>query len=359
MHAPRQPGNAPTLTVLVAGGAGFLGSNLCERLLTDGYRVFCFDNLQTGNLQNLAGFEEDSRFDFIEHDICEPLPTDIHVDIVFNLACAASPPKYQADPVHTMMTSVLGTRNLLDKAVACGARFVQASTSEVYGDPKEHPQVETYLGNVNPCGPRACYDEGKRAAEALCYDYMRTKGADVRVARIFNTYGPRMSPDDGRIVSNFVCQALQGQPLTIYGDGTQTRSFCFVDDLLEGLIALGNLAQAPDAPINLGNPHEFTVLELAERVLAATNSASTIEHRRLPTDDPTRRRPDITRAQQFLNWKPKTSISHGLLPTIAWFTEKLAADRDLLQRSEREVSRAGERTRAYSSDRASTARSVL
>ncbi len=348
MHAPRQPGTAPTLAALVAGGAGFLGSNLCERLLADGYRILCIDNLQTGNRQNIAGFENDPRFDFIEHDICEPLPADIRADIIFNLACAASPPKYQADPVHTMMTSVVGTRNLLDTAVACGARFVQASTSEVYGDPKEHPQIETYLGNVNPCGPRACYDEGKRAAEALCFDYMRMKDADVRVARIFNTYGPRMSPDDGRIVSNFVCQALQGQPLTIYGDGTQTRSFCFVDDLLEGLIALGNLAQAPDAPINLGNPHEFTVLELAERVLAATNSASTIVHRRLPTDDPTRRRPDITRAEQFLNWKPKTSISHGLLPTIAWFKAKLEADRDLLQCSEPSVMQWSSKSETYS-----------
>ena len=355
MHAPRQPGNAPIPSALVAGGAGFLGSNLCERLLSDGYRVLCIDNLQTGNLDNIAGFAKHPRFSSIEHDICEPLPADLHADIVFNLACAASPPKYQADPVHTMMTSVLGTRNLLDKAVACGARFVQASTSEVYGDPKEHPQAESYLGNVNPCGPRACYDEGKRAAEALCFDYMRTKDANVRVARIFNTYGPRMSPDDGRIVSNFVCQALLGQPMTIYGDGKQTRSFCFVDDLIEGLMALGDLDEAPDAPINLGNPDEFTILELAELVLAATGSTSTLVYRPLPTDDPTRRRPDITRASLFLDWKPATSIAEGLSPTIAWFADKLTSDGATLQRSRREISRQGEGIKSYSFARRSIA----
>lgn len=355
MHAPRQPGNAPTPAALVAGGAGFLGSNLCERLLSDGYRVHCIDNLQTGNLENVAVFESDPRFVFIKHDICEPLPADIRADIIFNLACAASPPKYQADPVHTMMTSVLGTRNLLDKAVACGARFVQASTSEVYGDPKEHPQVETYLGNVNPCGPRACYDEGKRAAEALCFDYLRTRDANVRVARIFNTYGPRMSPDDGRIISNFVCQALSGEPLTIYGDGRQTRSFCFVDDLIEGLMELGNLDEAPDAPINLGNPHEFTILELADLVLKATNSPSAIVYRPLPTDDPTRRRPDITRAQRLLNWEPETQIAEGLAPTIAWFADKLTPEGQLVQCNEREVSRRGHRAAVYAMDRKSIA----
>ncbi|HSP25395.1 MAG TPA: UDP-glucuronic acid decarboxylase family protein [Saliniramus sp.] len=355
MHAPRQPGNAPTLSALVAGGAGFLGSNLCERLLSSGYRVLCLDNLQTGNLQNIACFDEDRRFGFVAHDICEPLPADIHADIVFNLACAASPPKYQADPVHTMMTSVLGTRNLLDKAVACGARFVQASTSEVYGDPKEHPQVETYHGNVNPCGPRACYDEGKRAAEALCFDYMRTRDADVRVARIFNTYGPRMSPDDGRIVSNFVCQALQDQPLTIYGDGRQTRSLCFVDDLMQGLTALGDLDEAPDAPINLGNPDEFTVLELAEFILAATNSKSTLVYRPLPTDDPTRRRPDITRAQQILNWKPATPIVEGLSPTIAWFADRLTSGGAPVRGTQREVFRPRQSARSCSFDRRSIA----
>jgi UDP-glucuronate decarboxylase len=359
MHAPRQPGNAPTLSALVAGGAGFLGSNLCERLLSEGFRVVCIDNLQTGHRENIAGFESDPRFEFIRHDICDPLPAELAADIVFNLACAASPPKYQADPIHTMMTSVMGTRNLLDKAVACGARFVQASTSEVYGDPKEHPQVETYLGNVNPCGPRACYDEGKRAAEALCFDYMRMKGADVRVARIFNTYGPRMSPDDGRIVSNFVCQALQGQPLTVYGDGNQTRSFCFVDDLIAGLMALGDLADAPDAPINLGNPHEFTIRELAELVLSATSSASTIVYRPLPTDDPTRRRPDITRARRFLNWKPATPISKGLSPTIAWFAEKLTSDGIIMQCNQRELYSTVNKAKSYSNDQKTFARNVL
>jgi UDP-glucuronate decarboxylase len=322
MHAPRNTGKSRAGSALVAGGAGFLGSNLCKALLREGYDVYCLDNLQTGYLENIADFRDDPRFSFLKHDVCEPLP-ELKADLVFNLACAASPPKYQADPVHTMMTSVVGTRHLLDLAVANGARLVQASTSEIYGDPKEHPQREDYLGNVNSCGPRACYDEGKRAAEALCYDYLRTKEADVRVARIFNTYGPNMCPTDGRIVSNFICQALQGQPLTVYGDGEQTRSFCFVDDLIEGLLALGEIADTPDSPINLGNPQEFTVLELAEKVLAATGSASPVVHRPLPKDDPVRRRPDIARADRILNWQPETRLADGLPPTIAWFEKKL------------------------------------
>ncbi len=325
MKQIRHSENGSPASALVAGGAGFLGTNLCKRLLAEGCRVYCMDNLQTGNSENIAEFRHDPRFVFIEHDVCEPIPPHLAADLVFNLACAASPPKYQADPIHTMMTSVLGTRNLLDHAVACGARFVQASTSEVYGDPREHPQRESYWGNVNPCGPRACYDEGKRAAEALCFDFVRTRGADVRIARIFNTYGPYMSPEDGRIVSNFICQALSGEPLTIYGDGEQTRSFCFVDDLVEGLLALGALEEAPDAPVNLGNPEEFTIWELATLVLTSTRSDSTIAYRPLPTDDPTRRRPDISRARKLLKWRPKISIADGLPPTIAWFAGELNA----------------------------------
>jgi UDP-glucuronate decarboxylase len=333
MHAPRHTAKGPNGIALVAGGAGFLGSNLCNTLLLEGYGVVCLDNLQTGYRENVEDFRSHSGFSFIEHDVCEPLPAGLEADLVFNLACAASPPKYQADPVHTMMTSVLGTRHLLDFAVANGARFVQASTSEIYGDPLEHPQREDYLGNVNSCGPRACYDEGKRAAEALCYDYLRTRGADVRVARIFNTYGPRMCPRDGRIVSNFICQALQGQSLTIYGDGSQTRSFCYVDDLVRGLMALADLPDAPDGPINLGNPQEFTVLELAEMVLQEIGSTSSLAYRPLPTDDPTMRRPDITRAHGILNWQPKTKLAQGLPPTIAWFASKLRAEGAKLQRS--------------------------
>lgn len=331
MNALRPLGSRKRPSALVAGGAGFLGSNLCRRLSSLGYHVTCVDNLQTGALDNLSDFVREPAFRFVRHDVCEEIPTELEADVVFNLACAASPPKYQADPIHTMMTSVLGTRNLLNYAVASNARFLQASTSEVYGDPKEHPQREAYLGNVNPCGPRACYDEGKRAAEALCFDYRRTMGADVRVARIFNTYGPNMSPDDGRIVSNFICQALKGQSLTIYGDGTQTRSFCYVDDLVDGLMALINLDDAPAGPVNLGNPHEFTVLELAEMVIGSVDSTASVVYHPLPEDDPTRRRPDIAFAQQLLRWEPCTSLARGLPPTIAWFSDKLSADGALLR----------------------------
>ncbi|WP_372425162.1 UDP-glucuronic acid decarboxylase family protein [Salinarimonas chemoclinalis] len=310
-------------TVLVAGGAGFLGSNLCERLIADGERVICLDNMQTGTTQNLAALAREPRFSLVEQDVCDPIPRSLEVDRVFNLACAASPPRYQADPVHTMMTSVMGTRHLLDHCAAHGARFVQASTSEVYGDPREHPQREDYWGHVNPIGPRACYDEGKRAAETLCFDYRRGKGSgdavDVRVARIFNTYGPRMRPDDGRIVSNLICQALADQPLTIYGTGEQTRSFCYVDDMIEGLVRLMRVDPAPEGPVNLGNPGEFTILELAEMVLDLVETTSRLVHEPLPTDDPQRRRPDVSRAETRLGWRPTTPLSAGLPPTIDWF----------------------------------------
>lgn len=305
--------------VLVAGGAGFLGSHLCDRLIGRGHHVVALDNFQTGNAGNCAHLQSNPHFRLIRHDVCDPLPGGLAADIVFNLACAASPPRYQADPVHTMMTSVLGTRNLLELAGRCGAVFIQASTSEVYGDPEEHPQRETYWGHVNPTGPRACYDEGKRAAETLCFDFVRLGLVDARVARIFNTYGPRMQPDDGRIVSNFVVQALTGRPLTVYGSGDQTRSFCYVSDMVGGLVALAAAERNPDCPINLGNPNEFTVNELARMVLHMTGSPSEIVQEALPEDDPRRRRPDIDLARRLLGWAPKVLLAEGLGPTIEWF----------------------------------------
>ncbi|WP_181703692.1 UDP-glucuronic acid decarboxylase family protein [Chthonobacter albigriseus] len=313
-------------TALVAGGAGFLGSHLCEQLIRRGWRVIALDNLQTGSRGNLQRLTKETRFEFLEHDICEPLPPGLTADLVFNLACAASPPRYQADPVHTMMTCVVGTNHLLAFAEANRAGFVQASTSEIYGDPELHPQPEAYWGNVNCTGPRACYDEGKRAAEALCFDYLRHGRTDVRVARIFNTYGPRMQPDDGRIVSNLICQALAGKPLTIYGTGEQTRSFCYVSDLVDGLVRLATVADNPREPVNLGNPGEFTINELAALVLAMTRSTSRIVHEPLPQDDPRRRRPDVTRAKELLDWAPKIQLARGLPPTIAWFSRLIEAE---------------------------------
>ncbi|MET3889129.1 UDP-glucuronate decarboxylase [Bosea sp. OAE506] len=312
------------LRALVAGGAGFLGNHLCERLLAEGERVICLDNLQTGGLDNLRRFARDSRFEFIEADVCDPLPASLRADRVYNLACPASPPLYQADPVHTMMTSVVGTRNLLDVAQLSGGRFVQASTSEVYGDPEEHPQRESYRGSVNPIGIRACYDEGKRAGEALCFDYLRSFDVDVRVARIFNTYGPRMRPDDGRIVSNLIVQALAGDALTIYGGGEQTRSFCYVDDLVDGLIRLMRVDPNPKAPVNLGNPEEYTINALAELVLDLTQSRSQVVYQPLPQDDPQCRRPDIARAAEVLGWRPRVPVRQGLAATIAWFDAGIA-----------------------------------
>ncbi|TIR62560.1 MAG: SDR family oxidoreductase, partial [Mesorhizobium sp.] len=276
---------------LVAGGAGFLGSHLCQRLLADGYEVIALDNFHTGKRYNLSAIARDATFTCIRHDIVEELPTDLAVDEIYNLACPASPPHYQADPIHTFKTSVLGSINLLELARRHNAKIFQASTSEVYGDPLVHPQPEGYFGNVNTHGPRSCYDEGKRSAETLFFDYSRTYGIDVRVARIFNTYGPRMRPDDGRVVSNFIVQALRGDDITVYGSGAQTRSFCFVDDLIEGFVRLMNAAVAPQHPVNLGNPVEFTVMELAELVIDYTNSRSRIVHRPLPVDDPRQRKP--------------------------------------------------------------------
>jgi UDP-glucuronate decarboxylase len=328
--------NGRSRHVLVAGGAGFVGSHLCDALLGEGAHVIVLDNFQTGRRQNLRHLERDPRFDLIDVDIVRPLPSRlrssrVRLDRIYNLACAASPVHYQADPEHTMLTSVVGTHNLLSLAERSGARFFQASTSEVYGDPEMHPQSETYWGHVNPTGPRACYDEGKRAAETLVFDFARTGRCDVRVARIFNTYGPRMRADDGRVVSNVICQALSGDDITIYGDGSQTRSFCYISDLVEGFLRLMEHEDALPGPVNLGNPNELTVSDLVRRVLALTGSPSSVVHRPLPIDDPRRRRPDITRATKLLGWSPRTPLEQGLKKTVAWFAEEHGRPSDAIR----------------------------
>ena len=305
--------------VLVTGGAGFLGSHLCERLLADGHDVLAVDNFYTGSRDNVAHLLHNSRFAVLEHDVTEPL--SIQVDQIFNLACPASPPHYQRDPIKTTKTSVFGIYNMLNLAKATGAKILQASTSEVYGDPSIHPQPEEYWGNVNPIGVRSCYDEGKRVAETLLFDFHRQHGIPIKVARIFNTYGPRMDPEDGRVVSNFIVQALRGQDLTIYGDGTQTRSFCFVDDLVEGLVRFMATTDDVTGPINLGNTGEVTVGELAEKVLAKVGGPSRIVYRELPSDDPKVRQPDITKARAVLGWQPKIALDEGLAETIAYFAK--------------------------------------
>ena len=310
---------------LVAGGAGFLGSHLCDRLIADGVGVICLDNLLSGRIENVAHLLERPDFRFIEHDVCEPLP-ETKVSEVWNLACPASPPRYQADPVHTMMTSVRGTQHCLELARRNEAPFFQASTSEVYGDPEVHPQIETYRGCVNMTGPRACYDEGKRAAETLCFDYHRTYGVKVKVVRIFNTYGPRMDPDDGRVVSNFIVRALQGQPLELYGEGMQTRSFCYVDDLIAGFIAMMRAKEDLVGPVNIGNPGEFTIRELAELVLSMTGSEVPLQIAPMPVDDPRQRRPDISLAQEHLGWTPAIPLTEGLARTIDHFRTRLSDD---------------------------------
>lgn len=315
------------VSTLVTGGAGFLGSHLCDRLIADGARVICVDNLLTGRIENIAHLIGTPAFRFIRHDICDPLPLDEPVSEIFNLACPASPQKYERDPIHTFRTCVVGAMNMLDLALVRGARILQASTSEVYGDPTISPQPERYWGNVNPVGPRACYDEGKRGAETLFLSYRQRHGLHIRIARIFNTYGPRMSPDDGRVVSNFVVQALSGAPLTIYGTGEQTRSFCYVDDLIEGLLRLMRAPDTVHGPVNLGNPGEFTVLDLARMVLARTASRSTIRFDALPKDDPRQRRPDIALAGRALGWAPTVSLAEGLDRTIPHFAEILRKDR--------------------------------
>ena len=308
--------------ILVAGGAGFLGSHLCERLLNEGNSVVCVDNLTTGRMENLRHLLHFDAFSFVRHDIVEPL--DLQVDEIYNLACPASPVHYQADPIHTMKTSVIGSLNLLELAARYQARIFQASTSEVYGDPHVHPQPESYWGNVNSFGPRSCYDEGKRAAETLFHDFHKRHGLDIRIVRIFNTYGPRMRPDDGRVVSNFIVQALKGEDITVYGDGSQTRSFCYVDDLIEGFHRLMYGRQATHTPVNIGNPDEFTVRELAERIVAMTGTRSKIVYHPLPVDDPRQRRPDIAVARRELGWEPTVALADGLKSTIAYFERQLA-----------------------------------
>jgi UDP-glucuronate decarboxylase len=303
--------------ILVTGGAGFLGSHLCERLLEEGHEVICLDNFFTGTKANIAHLLANPRFEVIRHDITEPLV--MQVDEIYNLACPASPQHYQHDPIHTIKTSVLGATHVLGLARRTGAKVFHASTSEVYGDPLEHPQREDYWGHVNPNGYRACYDEGKRCAEALLFDYHRRHGIRIKVARIFNTYGPRMHPRDGRVVSNFIVQALRGEAITVYGDGSQTRSFCYADDLIEGIRRLMDSPDDFTGPVNLGNPGEFTMLELAERVLGLTGSSSTIEFKPLPQDDPKQRRPDITLARERLDWEPQVDLEQGLEKTIRYF----------------------------------------
>jgi UDP-glucuronate decarboxylase len=316
--------------ILVAGGAGFIGSHLCRALLDQGEAVLCVDNLQTARPHNLRDLEGRAGFQFVEADIVNPLPEGVvlqqaRIRRVYNLACAASPPHYQADPEHTMLTNVVGTRHLLQLCERTGARFLLSSTSEVYGDPEVHPQPESYRGWVNCTGPRACYDEGKRAAEAITFDYARLDRADVRVARIFNTYGPNMHPDDGRVVSNLICQALSGRDITIYGDGSQTRSFCYVSDLVDGLIRLMEAEIDPCEPVNLGNPNELTINQLLEHVLSLTGSNGKVVHHPLPQDDPRRRRPDINRARALLDWNPRVELAEGLARTCRWFAETVGA----------------------------------
>jgi len=313
--------------VMVTGGAGFLGSHLCERLVKAGREVLCVDNLFTGNKDNLAalaGLPGARRFEFLRHDVTFPLY--VEVSAIYNLACPASPVHYQHDPVQTTKTSVHGAINMLGLAKRVGARILQASTSEVYGDPDVHPQPEHYRGNVNPVGPRSCYDEGKRCAETLFFDYHRQHGLDIKVVRIFNTYGPRMHPDDGRVVSNFIVQALRGADLTVFGDGQQTRSFCYVDDLVEALMRMMDSRAGLTGPVNLGNPREFTMLELAETVLRLTGSKSRIVFKPLPEDDPRQRKPDIGLAMRELDWQPRVALEDGLVPTIAWFRDLLGRE---------------------------------
>jgi len=310
--------------VLVTGGAGFLGSHLCERLANDGQDVLCVDNYFTGRKDNIEHLLGNPRFELMRHDITFPLY--VEVDQIYNLACPASPVHYQYDPVQTTKTSVIGAINMLGLAKRVGARIMQASTSEVYGDPTVHPQTEEYRGNVNPLGPRACYDEGKRCAETLFFDYLRQHRTRIKVVRIFNTYGPRMHPNDGRVVSNFIVQALRGEDITLYGDGMQTRAFCYVDDLIDGFVRMMATEDDVTGPINLGNPHEIPVRELAERIVRLTGSRSQIVHRPLPQDDPLQRCPDIARAQQMLCWEPRVELDEGLGRTIAYF-DKLLVER--------------------------------
>ena len=308
--------------ILVTGGAGFLGSHLCRRLIAAGHDVLCIDNLLTGTIENIALLLKNPQFRFVDHDVIKPYPGQF--DRIYNLACPGSPPQYQRNPLATVRTSFLGTDNLLDLATRSAARFFQASTSEVYGDPAINPQTEDYRGSVNPIGPRACYDEGKRVAETLCFDYRRMYGTSVKVGRIFNTYGPLMNFNDGRVVSNFIVQALQNKPITIFGGGQQTRSFCYVDDLIDGIVRLMESAAEVVGPINLGNPGEVTMLELAEMVVEITGTKSRIIYQELPEDDPQQRNPDISKAMALLDWQPKIPLHEGLVRTVADFDRRLS-----------------------------------
>lgn len=311
-------------TILVTGGTGFLGSSLCERLIHDGQRVICVDNNYTGNLKNVASLQDNPNFRFILHDIINPLEIDEKIDQIYNLACPASPRHYQGKAaVFTTKTCVLGALNMLELAKKHGATIFQSSTSEVYGEPAVHPQPESYRGNVNPIGIRACYDEGKRCAESLFFDYYREEGVDIKVVRIFNTYGPKMNPEDGRVVSNVICQALRGEDITLYGDGTQTRSFCYVDDLIEAFVRMMATPKGFTGPVNTGNPGEFTVGELAQMVISKIGGNHKIVYKPLPKDDPTHRKPDITLAQKELGWEPQVKLSEGLDKTIAYFKKEL------------------------------------
>lgn len=303
--------------ILVTGGSGFLGASLCERLVQAGHEVICLDNLLTSSIDNIEHLLGSGNFKFIEHDVTEPIRFE--VDEIYNLACPASPIHYQANPIKTMKTSVLGMIHILGMAKRCGARVLQASTSEIYGDPDVHPQPESYRGLVNTLGPRACYDEGKRAAEALCSDYRRSHDVEVRIARIFNTYGPGMATNDGRVVSNFILQTLRGEPVTVYGDGSQTRSFCYRDDLIEGLVRLMALDGEEPRPVNLGNPEECSMMDLVQAVARACGRDATVTYQPIPNDDPKQRCPDITRARELLNWSPAVSLQEGLQRTVSWF----------------------------------------
>jgi UDP-glucuronate decarboxylase len=314
--------------VLITGGAGFIGSHLCERLVADGHEVLCVDNFYTGTRRNMHSLMDHTRFELMRHDVCFPLY--VEVDQIYNLACPASPIHYQHDPVQTTKTSVHGAINMLGLAKRVKATILQASTSEVYGDPTVHPQPEEYWGNVNPIGPRSCYDEGKRCAETLFFDYYRQHRLPIKVARIFNTYGPRMHPNDGRVVSNFIVQAPQNKDITVYGDGSQTRSFCYIDDLVDGLVRLMDSKRDIVGPVNLGNPTEFTIRRLAEMVIDLTGSTSRIIHRPLPQDDPRQRQPDISKAQELLGWQPALPLADGLTKTIAYFDDSLTKEVDVI-----------------------------
>ncbi len=307
--------------ILVTGGAGFLGSHLCDRLIERGHDVICVDNFFTGRKQNIAHLMGNPQFEIIRHDIVQPLT--VEVSQIYNLACPASPVAYQYNPIKTIKTSSVGMVNMLGLAKRCRARVLQASTSEIYGDPKIHPQREDDWGNVNPIGPRSCYDEGKRIAESLCTNYSHAHGVETRIIRIFNTYGPRMDPDDGRVISNFITQALRGEPLTVYGDGSQTRSFCFVDDLIDGMLRLMEHPDNEIGPVNVGNPVEMTMLELAEAIIEVIDSSSQVDFQPLPKDDPTRRCPDISKAQATLDWEPQVDLKTGLAKTIDYYREEL------------------------------------